>query len=204
MSDHNTEEKILEAARNVFIAKGLDGARMQDIADQAGINKALLHYYFRSKDKLFQKVFLEKGKEMLVILQEVINSEHLTVREKISILIDREFAKLEQDPMMPLFIITEMNRNPERLLLVEELQVGKVHLKKLFKQVKKEIEAGTIRKDIHVEDIILDIMSLMHFPRLSRNLLTEMLFDGDQTAYANTLERRKEHIKYLVLKNLEP
>ncbi|HNA17232.1 MAG TPA: helix-turn-helix domain-containing protein, partial [Ferruginibacter sp.] len=59
MAKHNkdTEQKILESARNVFIQKGLAGARMQDIADHAGVNKALLHYYFTSKDKLFNIVF---------------------------------------------------------------------------------------------------------------------------------------------------
>src|SRR5690349_8657956 len=59
VKDHNTEKKILEAARKVFLAQGMAGARMQDIADKAGINKAMLHYYFRSKDKLFEMIFKE-------------------------------------------------------------------------------------------------------------------------------------------------
>ena len=63
--DQSTEEKILAAAKKVFMTKGMAGARMQDIADEAGINKALLHYYFRSKDKLFETIFLESGKKIL-------------------------------------------------------------------------------------------------------------------------------------------
>ena len=56
-NDKQTEEKIFDAATDVFVEKGMDGARMQDIANHAGINKALLHYYFRTKDQLFNAVF---------------------------------------------------------------------------------------------------------------------------------------------------
>ena len=75
VKDQTTEEVILEAARKVFVKKGMYGARMQDIADEAGINKALLHYYFESKDKLFEKVFMEAAGHLFPKVNEVFNSD---------------------------------------------------------------------------------------------------------------------------------
>lgn len=202
-TEHNTEEKILEAARKVFMAKGLDGARMQDIADMAGINKALLHYYFRSKAKLFQKVFVEKGRETGKVLREVIEMD-LPVRDKLMMLIDKECDKLEEDPMVLFFVITEMRRNPDIIMDTAERDITKIHFKKLFKQMKDEIANGTIRKGVNPEDVMIDIMSLLHFPRLAMPLMTEMFHDGNEEAFKKSLHKRMDHIKFLVLKNLEP
>ena len=80
--DFTTEEKILTAAKQVFLTRGMDGARMQDIADEAGINKALLHYYFRSKDQLFEKIFLEVAHAFLPRVLGILESES-TLFEKI-------------------------------------------------------------------------------------------------------------------------
>ncbi len=202
-TEANTEEKILAAARSVFMAKGLDGARMQDIADTAGINKALLHYYFRSKEKLFQKVFVEKGRETGKIFREVIGLD-IPVRDKLLMLIDKECDKLDEDPMMLFFVISEMRRNPDVVMEASERDVAKIQFKKLFKQIKEEIANGTIRKDVNPEDVMIDIMSLMHFPRMAAPLVTEMFFDGNEEAFKKNLKRRIEHIKNVILKNLEP
>ena len=82
-SSENTEAQILKAAREVFIAKGLDGARMQEIADHAGINKALLHYYFRTKEKLFEAVFREVASNLFPAMKQVLSAE-LGIKEKIT------------------------------------------------------------------------------------------------------------------------
>lgn len=79
--DLTTEQKILEAARKIFLEKGLDGARMQDIADKAGINKAMLHYYFRSKDKLFEQIFLEVAGHFLPKIMAIFESERLCLKK---------------------------------------------------------------------------------------------------------------------------
>ncbi len=203
MSEINTEKKILEAAREVFTTKGLDGARMQDIADKAGINKALLHYYFRSKEMLFQKIFLEKGRDLVTVLEYTVSTS-VSVREKVVMLIDLEFEKLEQEPLMPLFVINEINRTPEKVLQVPEIKECKIHLRKLAEQVEAEKRKGKIHKDVHFQDIVTDIMSMMHFPRIAKNLLAEVLYDGDKENYDRALLRRKEHIKELVLRSLDP
>ena len=78
----NTEEKILNAAQTVFIQKGMDGARMQEIADEAGINKALLHYYFRTKQKLFEAIFKKVFSQIFPNLMDMVHSE-LPIEEKL-------------------------------------------------------------------------------------------------------------------------
>lgn len=203
MADINTEEKILQAARDVFTTKGLDGARMQDIADTAGINKALLHYYFRSKDKLFQRVFLEKGEEMATMFENVVNTD-MPIREKILKLIDHQFQKLQEEPMMSLFLITELNRNPDKIFAISNKDVTKIHLKKLFDQIEQGKKDGTINKNVEAQNILIDIMSLLSFPRLSRPLLVEMFFDRDEQAFAKVLSKRLAHVKTLILKSIEP
>ena len=82
LKDASTEEKIMEAAKIVFMKYGLYGARMQDIADKAGINKALLHYYFRSKERLFDKIF-EQALSRYFDNMQVWTDETLSLKEKI-------------------------------------------------------------------------------------------------------------------------
>lgn len=109
--DINTEEKILNAAKEIFMHYGLYGARMQDIADKAGINKALLHYYFRSKEKLFDAVFdgaLEKYFEQMTVFSKI----ELPLEERLYTYVDNMFAFLEEYPQMTMFIIKEISTNP--------------------------------------------------------------------------------------------
>ncbi|MCC6702117.1 MAG: TetR/AcrR family transcriptional regulator [Fluviicola sp.] len=112
MKDSGTEERILEAAKEVFMMYGLYGARMQDIADKANINKALLHYYFRNKEKLFDAVFdgaLSKYFEQMTIFGET----SLPIEQRIYTYIDGMFEFLSEYPQMSMFIIKEISINPE-------------------------------------------------------------------------------------------
>jgi len=72
VKEQNTEDRIVDAAKTVFINKGMDGARMQEIANEAGINKALLHYYFRTKNKLFEKVFSLVFGDVLHVVEQAV------------------------------------------------------------------------------------------------------------------------------------
>src|SRR3954462_1734201 len=95
--DLSTEERILSAAQKVFLAKGMDGARMQDIADEAGINKALLHYYFRSKDKLFEQIFLNVATAFLPKIFFILKGEN-TLFEKIEKFCDEYITQIIKTP----------------------------------------------------------------------------------------------------------
>ena len=113
--DLTTEERILTAARQVFLSRGMDGARMQDIADEAGINKALLHYYFRSKDQLFERIFLEVANAFLPKVFAILDSD-LTLFEKIERFCKEYISQVMTTPYVPIFILNEINRQPQEFL----------------------------------------------------------------------------------------
>lgn len=113
--DKNTEQKILDAARVVFTRQGFAAARMDDIATEAGINRALLHYYFRSKQKLFDVIFEENLSRFYRSFIEILSSE-LDLESKIRNLISAEIDMLLENRDLPLFIISEASRNPEMMV----------------------------------------------------------------------------------------
>src|SRR5690606_202556 len=113
--DLTTEQKIVEAAKQVFLEKGMAGARMQDIADRAGINKALLHYYFRSKEKLFEIIFEEAAGTFIPPLNEVFSQTDdlfLMIRHFVATYINT----IGENPYIPAFVAHEINQNPDRIL----------------------------------------------------------------------------------------
>lgn len=107
----STEEKILIAASKVFTQKGYAGTRTRDIAEEAGINLALLNYYFRSKEKLFQKVMLAKFQELFSEILPVLTDETTTLDFKIDKASETYFKILSNNPTLPLFIIGEIQKN---------------------------------------------------------------------------------------------
>ena len=110
----STEDKILEAAKNVFVAKGMEGARMQEIADEAGINKALLHYYFRSKEKLFEAIFSKIIQFAFPEITRIAQSNEPFI-SKIEQVVDAYIDLLIKHPFIPGFIMKELNRDPSGL-----------------------------------------------------------------------------------------
>src|SRR5690606_40702738 len=108
----STEEKIFEAAFKVFQSKGFTGARMQEIADEAGINKAMLHYFFRSKEKLFEAVFMKAFGKLAPQINEIFNSDD-DLFEKIRKFTASYITFVIEYPFLPQFIIQEMNNNPD-------------------------------------------------------------------------------------------
>ena len=113
--DRTAEQRILVSAREIFHKRGFEGARMQEIADKAGINKALLHYYFRSKEKLFDAVFDEALKALLPKVKELLNAE-LPLFDKIKYFTENYITLLMKNMYLPVFVINEMYQNPEKFV----------------------------------------------------------------------------------------
>ncbi|MCC7466595.1 MAG: TetR/AcrR family transcriptional regulator, partial [Saprospiraceae bacterium] len=109
----STEQRIFEAAHEVFTQKGMDGAKMQEIADKAGINKALLHYYYRSKEKLYEAVVKAIMAKAVPNVRKVLESD-LPLEEKITRFIDFYIGLISRNTFIPLFIISESNKHPDR------------------------------------------------------------------------------------------
>ncbi|MBM3177201.1 MAG: helix-turn-helix transcriptional regulator [Bacteroidetes bacterium] len=198
-----TDHLILEAAREVFLKKGFAGARMEDIAKTAGMNRALLHYYFRSKRELFQIVFDKHFTELQSGLQDILSSE-VILTEKIQLIINFYLDKLEANPDLPAFIIQELTVNPERLfLLIKEKQRLPGRTRLVFEeQVREAVRKGRIR-EIDSRHLIINILSLVVFPYIGRPY-AKMFLELDEPSYNAFLKIRRREISSFILKSIQP
>lgn len=171
--EKQTEEKIFEAATEVFIEKGMDGARMQDIASYAGINKALLHYYYRTKDQLFNAVFEMILKQILKKFAPVFD-ETLTLEEKIRFFFKEHIAFLQANPRLPGFLLNEINRNPDRIKkLLNNVDIESLWLK-LYEQHKEELKKYNITQET-MPQIMMSIAAISVFPFAARGIVEGIL-----------------------------
>ena len=194
--DINTEEKILLAATEVFIKKGKDAARMQEIADEAGINKALLHYYYRSKEKLFEAVFHVVVKQL--VLPKVIKT--LEEEENMFELI-RKFCNfyidlLIKNPFIPLFIIEELNKNPQ--WFSNTLIKAGIPIDKAICKLEDAMENGKIRK-MDPRHIMVNLVSLSVFPFAAREIIRPVMFANDKKHFKQFLESRKAEVADFII-----
>lgn len=195
--DNSTEQKIIEAAEEVFHHKGYDGARMQEIAEQAGINKGLLHYYFKTKDNLFAAIFSVAKNKMLSRLQVILEME-TPLHEKIDMLVDQYLSIMLKHPALPRFVLNELNKNPDRFIKQHFNREMKEALNAFQKSIELEVKKGTIR-NIDARQLLMNLMSMIIFPFIGRPIFREM-FDVDDKGFKKLLEERKENIK-LFIKN---
>ncbi len=196
----NTEEKILIAAQSVFIRKGMDGSRMQEIADEAGINKALLHYYFRSKQKLFEAIFSKVFKQIFPDIKNLLFAER-PIEEKLGIFIERYIDLLMKNPFLPSFILKEINRDPEFLAsIIKKQGVNPDDILRVFEM---EMEKGQLRK-FDPRDLMINILALSIFPFAARPLMQIMFFDNNKKAYREFLIQRKETVREFILNSILP
>ena len=195
IKDENTEKRILSAARKIFHIKGFMGARMQEIADEAKINKAMLNYYFRSKDKLFEAVFKESATEFFPKVFQMANSD-LPIFEKIESFVEGYLTFLQKNMCIPGFIISELAQNPQRL---KEFFLQN-HIKPpdgFIREINKAIEEKII---IPIDPLmlILNILSLCIFPVVAKPIV-ETVFNLDEEKYTALIESRKKHIPQFVI-----
>lgn len=195
----NTEQQILKAAQEVFIEKGKDGARMQEIADRAGINKALLHYYFRSKDKLFLTIFKSIIHKLFKEVNQYMQSDDIF--EFISNVVRSYIGMLSKNHYLPSFILNEINRNHEEMLKI--IKSSDLNKAKLEKMVKKSIAEGKI-VPITMENLIVDILAMCIFPIAAKPIILGYLFQGDKKAHKEFMDQRAEHIIQLIKLALTP
>ena len=195
-----TEERILQTARQIFEKKGYDGTSMQEIADAAKINKAMLHYYYRSKDKLFDRVFQLTFAGFLDCVGSVFES-NLAYLDKI-----REFISIHADFLIdnqhiPSFIIHEINRNPARIAELLRLNRDDKRFVRFFKETAAEIESGRIR-NIDARQLLVNILALNIFPVAARPILATML-ELEEEGYRQFLITRKASVFNLIKDLLE-
>jgi AcrR family transcriptional regulator len=196
--DCTTEQHLKDTARRVFLKEGKMLATTQEIADAAGVNRTLLHYYFRSRDVLFDLVFQEALLQLRLRFHEVIGS-NLVFREKIERLIDVFYEELTELPYLETFIALQLNQAPERY---EEMFVhlpgGKQRIKNFLKEIQHEMEVGTI-PEMKPINYFINLFSLMAYPYVARPIYRNM-FDLSDAAYNKLLPERKDIIMSLLFK----
>jgi AcrR family transcriptional regulator len=197
--DSSTEEKIYEAARRIFILKGMEGARMQEIADEAGINKALLHYYFRSKENLFKAVFKDIFSKFFLKVRDKLFSD-ISAKEKLIVFIDNYIDMIQANPYVPQFIINEINRDP--MVLKTLMFESGIEPQKILEMFLNQVQSNNLSK-LDPRHIVVSLLGMLIFPFAARPLLQMVYFNDDQEAYTRFLNERKEIVKNMILKFIE-
>ena len=169
--DISTEEKIKKAALTLFTKKGFAATRTRDISEEAGINLALLNYYFRSKEKLFELVMSEILQNFFKAMTQIFNDKTTSLDEKVKTFVNNYTELLKQRPDLPLFIFHELKLNPEKL--ATKMGVNEVFKSFFFQQLQQEIESGKI-KNIHPLHYVINMIGMSVFPFIAAPLLKHL------------------------------
>ncbi len=207
-NDRETEQKILEAARSVFLRRGTAGARMAEIAQEAGVNQALLHYYFRSKERLADAVFEQIAGRVFPALVQIFGAD-ISLDEKIDQLIAAYLENLSRNAFLPGYLISEMHHHPERVSQLVTAAMGADPARvlpplfeKLGQQIDKHVADGTMRR-IAPEQFAINLISLCIFPFAARPML-RLIFGMDDDAFARFIEQRKTELPAFFRNALRP
>ena len=195
----NTEEEILNAAKEVFQQKGMAGARMQEIADKAKINKALLHYYYRSKQLLFEAVFKNAFRLLAPQIGKVLNDD-TELFDKIRNFTDSYVSFVIKHPYLPNFVIQELNSNPEFVLKLRA-EASFPSTEKFKLQVLEAVETGLI-KPIDADQLLINIIALNIFPFIGEPLLMALI-NVDKTKYDQLLQNRKTEAADFIINSIK-
>ena len=188
----DTEKEILEAAKKIFVEKGFAGARMQAIADEAHINKAMLHYYFRNKEALFNRI-MDGAMEIMAKQFIPALSGEGSVMNKVERLVDGYTEAIIQNPYIPIFVLNELSQNPKKF----QKNLSEIlHANKMFPQFMRQIQEEQqkeILKEIPPHHFILTVMSLIIFPFIAKPVFVNILEIPD-SMYMAMMQERKEII----------
>lgn len=199
-NDKQTEDKIFDAATDVFMDKGMDGARMQDIANHAGINKALLHYYYRTKDHLFNAVFEKIAGTMFAKFAPVFDT-NLTLEDKIRFFFREHITFMQKNPRFPAFLLNEFHRNPERIRkLIKNMDIKKLWVA-IEAQHREELKSYNITVE-NIPQFMTTLAAMSVFPFAARPLISGLMekmgYNFDQY-----IEERKEYAAEFVISALK-
>jgi AcrR family transcriptional regulator len=205
--DSETEARILRSARAIFIKRGTAGARMQEIAEEAGVNQALLHYYFRSKERLAATVFREAAAKLLPAVIGVFRSD-LPLRAKIERFVHIYIDTVRESPFIPGYVVSEMHHHPERLtamLAAEGIKPADV-VAPLRQQLAAELDAAAARGEIRrisPENFLLSLMGPVVMPFVGRPAL-RIALGMDDAEFARLLDERRGILPEMILNSLRP
>ncbi len=206
--DGDTEARILDAAHTVFLRTGTAGARMQEIAREAGVNHALLHYYFRSKERLAEAVFRRATSEFFPALLATLGSD-LPIEEKVARVVALETDQLRRRPYLPGYLVSELTHHPERAEQLVALATGgpaaelrERVLRVLDAQVAERVAAGTMRP-IAAGQFVVNLIALCVFPFAARPMVQAIL-GLDAAGFDGFVAVRRDELPAFFLAGLRP
>ena len=187
-NSQNTEQKIIEAAEQEFLIKGFDGARTTSIAAKAGVTHAMFHYYFRTKEKIFEKIISQKLELLTRLIIDSISTNNLWLEEKLKRIIDSHIDFVSENPELPGFLVREIFNNPERFEILKSRfeTFAPLLIQNLQKDLDKGFEEGRYKKT-DARELLIDIISLNIFPYMASPLINAIL-----TGYMNDKDNFKE------------
>jgi len=198
--EKSAEEKILAAAKKVFTTKGMAGARMQDIADEAGINKALLHYYFRSKEKLFEVIFFEAAQKLFPKINLIFESD-MPLFEKIENFAEQYITMMSENPYLPLFVLNEVSKEPEIFIKKIWGKQNMPHPEKFLVQIEREVKNRTIKK-VSPLHLLINLISLSVFPFVAKPMI-QFTLGLDEMQFKNVMEQRKKEVAKFIIDSIK-
>lgn len=203
VKDSTTEQMILETAERLFLNKGFAMTSTTEIAKEVGCNQAMVHYYFRTKDRLFEAVFEKKIIKFIAPFLQTIN-ENKPFKERLILLIESHFDTIKDNPKIPFLFFNELLTNPTRLESFKNKfsELPQSVFLKLSKDLEEEVEKGTIRR-MNIIDLLITIVSL----NVSIFLLAPIfknVTDMTDEAFNKLLEGRKQENVHIIMKSLQP
>jgi len=200
----DTEQRILDAAHRVFMARGTAGARMQDIAREAGVNQALLHYYFRSKERLAEAVFRRATSDLLPPLIAILGDPRIGLRDKVTRVVHHEIDQLSRTPYLPGYLLGELSQYPQRgeqlIALLTGIRPSTV-VPGVLETVERQLRAAQRKGEIRAttpQDFLITVMSMCIFPFIARPML-ETLFQWNDEQWTSLLARRRRELPEIIL-----
>jgi AcrR family transcriptional regulator len=197
--DASTEEKILAAAKKVFISKGMAGARMQDIADEAGMNKALLHYYFKNKEQLFENIFIRLTRGFWEQITSIFESD-AALFDKIRSFCSVYIEKVIENPYIPLFVLYELNQRPTGFVK-KMFRNNMPNPQKLISQIAEEAKKGNIRF-IYPAQLIMNMISMCVLPFIGRPMFMAVMNIDDKT-FLDLMQQRKTEVADFIINSIK-
>ena len=195
----DTEALILQAAEKEFLEKGYSGAKTTSIAEAAGVTHAMFHYYFRTKDKLFEKIVTEKMGQMKELMFSAIGNPELPLKERIELGVTRHFDFIAANPMLPRFLLNELYSSPERIEGIKSSMTktaGQL-LDNLQSAIDADASTGHCRK-VDARQLLLDIISLNIFPFVAEPILSGVLASSGESLDSLLDQRKKENVKTIL------
>lgn len=195
------ETKIIEAANNVFLKYGVDKSTMGQIADEAGISRTSLNFYFRSKNHLVQKVLNNIENKIIPTISILINDENMPLIVKIELFVDEYIDLVTKYPMVPSFILWELTREPN--WIIQFFKERNLNFEILNIEITEEVKMGNVIP-FKLEDLFVNILGLCAFPFVSKPLLMEFFFDQNEEKLFQFMISRKTEVKRILRNWLKP